>query len=107
MDSIGIHYILNVTERFSVTNTSEEGKIISSPALGFTGFLGADFPLAKRVTLFGQIGFDLVSFKWKEEFVGERNNNNSRGNTLFIETMTQITHHHQKSLDQTGSYLQV
>jgi hypothetical protein len=57
------------SETISIINYSEEGKIVSFPSLGFTGFLGADIPLADRVTLFSQIGFDLVSFKWKEEVV--------------------------------------
>jgi opacity protein-like surface antigen len=64
-------------------NPSEEGKIVSSPALGFTGFLGADFPLAKRITLFGQFGFDVVSFKWKEEVVEDATTTSRIGTHIF------------------------
>lgn len=66
-----------------VLNPSEEGKIVSSPALGFTGFLGADFPLADRITLFGQFGFDMVSFKWKEEIVEDATNTPRGTNIIY------------------------
>ncbi len=54
----------------NVTTSSERvGKFVAAPALGLTGFLGADFPLSSQLTLFGEIGFDAVSFKWKKEVV--------------------------------------
>ncbi len=46
-----------------------EGKYVAAPALGLTGFLGADFPLTSKLTLFGELGFDAVSFKWKKMVV--------------------------------------
>lgn len=45
---------------------SDKGKIKSYPALGFNGMIGADYPLSDKFGLFAEIGFDLVSFKWKK-----------------------------------------
>jgi opacity protein-like surface antigen len=47
------------------------GKYVAAPALGLTGFLGADFPLSSKLTLFGELGFDAASFKWKKEVIEE------------------------------------
>lgn len=76
-----LHFTRNETT--SGFNIREEGKIVSSPALGFTGFLGADFPLTKRITLFGQLGFDVVSFKWKEKVVEDATNDSRIGTHIF------------------------
>lgn len=54
----------------SITTSSErEGKFVAAPSLGLSGFLGADFPLSSKLTLFGELGFDAVSFRWKKEVV--------------------------------------
>lgn len=54
----------------SITTSSERiGKYVSAPSLGLTGFLGADFPLTSKLNLFGEFGFDAVSFRWKKEVV--------------------------------------
>lgn len=78
-----LHFTRVTRETISSISYSEEGKIVSSPALGFTGFLGADFPLAKRITLFSQIGFDLVSFKWKEEVIEKAPTASRIGTSIF------------------------
>jgi opacity protein-like surface antigen len=57
------------TSTIAVLTTERTGKYVASPALGLTGFLGADFPLSSKFTLFGELGFDAVSFKWKKEVV--------------------------------------
>ncbi|HMA65860.1 MAG: hypothetical protein ACM31E_10130, partial [Fibrobacterota bacterium] len=42
-----------------ITTSSERvGKYVAAPALGLTGFLGADFPITPKLTLFGELGFD-------------------------------------------------
>lgn len=48
-----------------------------------TGFPGADFPLAKRITLFGQFVFDVVSFKWKEKETEDAINTALFGTHIF------------------------
>ncbi len=61
----------SVTVLSTTTSTERVGKYVAAPALGLTGFLGADFPLSSKLTLFGEFGFDAVSFKWKKEVVEE------------------------------------
>jgi len=51
--------------------SSDKGKIVSHPALGFNGMLGADYPVSEKFGLFGELGFDLVSFKWKKRVSDE------------------------------------
>jgi opacity protein-like surface antigen len=47
------------------------GKITSKPALGFMGMLGTDYPLNDKLTLFGEIGCEQVSFSL-DKFVVEK-----------------------------------
>jgi opacity protein-like surface antigen len=51
-----------VSELATVGKQEAEGKITSSPALGFSGLLGTDYPLNDKVTLFGELGFEQISF---------------------------------------------
>ena len=65
--------------------TTEKGKIISNPALGFTGLLGANYPLSDRFALFAELAFDQVSFKWKKRLIDETNIAGHRIGTTFYE----------------------
>jgi opacity protein-like surface antigen len=53
--------------------TSEKGKIITNPTLGFTGLIGANYPISDIFALFGEIAFDQISFRWKKQVVDETN----------------------------------
>jgi len=43
----------------------------TAPSLGLSGLLGADFPLSSKLTMFGELGFDAVSFRWTKEDIKE------------------------------------
>ncbi len=47
------------------------GKITSKPALGFIGMLGTDYPLNDKLTLFGEVGCEQISFTL-DKFVVEK-----------------------------------
>lgn len=66
--------------------TSEKGKIITNPTLGFTGLIGADYPISDNFALFGELAFDQISFRWKKRVVDETNiADHSPGTTFFEE----------------------
>jgi len=69
----------------AILNTSEKGKIVSRPALGFCGLLGADYPLTDRFTLFGELAFNQVSFKWKKRVVDESTTSSEIGTHFYEE----------------------
>lgn len=75
------HY--EITRSEPTGTKTEKGRIVSSPTLGWTGLLGADYPVSDRVALFGEIAFDQVAFKWKKRIV-EQSNINEIG-TIFFE----------------------
>lgn len=52
------------------------GKITSNPALGFTGLLGADFPVSDIITIFGEFSFEQMSFNLSKRVIEESNINN-------------------------------
>ena len=56
----------NVVVKSDVAGTElkqeANGKITSKPALGFMGMLGTDYPLNDKLTLFGEVGCEQVSF---------------------------------------------
>lgn len=85
---VGIGFFWNSlhyeTTRTSPTETkNEEGRIISSPTLGLTGMLGADFPVSDIFSIFGEIAFEQLSFKWKERRIEKTNIIPSRVGTVF------------------------
>ena len=61
-----------VTEAGNITQEIT-GKITSKPALGFLGLLGADYPLNDKLTLFGELGFEQISFSLDKYVVEEPN----------------------------------
>jgi len=65
--------------------TTEKGKIISNPTLGFTGLIGADYPISDIFALFGEIAFDQISFRWKKKIVDQTNIQNHKLGTTFFE----------------------
>jgi opacity protein-like surface antigen len=67
----------------TTTSTERTGKFVAAPSLGLTGFLGADFPLTSKLTLFGELGFDAVSFKWKKEVVEKSPTPGDEGTHVF------------------------
>jgi len=64
---------------FEIVNESNNGtqkangNINASPSLGFTGLLGADFPLSDKLTIFGELGFEQMNFDLKEKVIKESN----------------------------------
>jgi opacity protein-like surface antigen len=67
-----LHYQATVV-RPVLGTTTEKGKIISSPSMGFTGMLGADYPISDAVSAFAELAFEQVSFKWKKKVVDGTN----------------------------------
>jgi len=53
----------------SVTETIE-GKIKTTPKLGFLGLAGANFPLSDLLTLYGELAFEQLSFTTKKNVQG-------------------------------------
>jgi hypothetical protein len=58
-----------IIDRGALGTVKEDGKFKSTPSLGFTGMLGANIPLSDFFTVFGEVGFEQVSFKWKKKVV--------------------------------------
>jgi opacity protein-like surface antigen len=50
---------------------NEEGAIQSSPTLGLVGLVGADFPLTDLMSLYSEVGFEQMSFKWKKRIIDQ------------------------------------
>lgn len=66
--------------------TTEKGKIITNPTLGFTGLIGVNYPISDNFALFGELAFDQISFRWKKQIVDETNiAGHSPGTTFFAE----------------------
>ena len=64
--------ISEVTEVAGTSVTQDTtGKITSKPSPGFFGLLGADFPLNDAFTLFGEIGFEQISFSLDKYVIKE------------------------------------
>ncbi|HEX2958888.1 MAG TPA: hypothetical protein VHO70_18785 [Chitinispirillaceae bacterium] len=51
------------------TALTEEGSIKSAPSFGLNGLLGVDYPISDLLSLFGEIGFDLTSFRWTKQMI--------------------------------------
>lgn len=56
-------------DNVSVTETIE-GKIKTTPKLGFLGLAGANFPLSDLLTLYGELAFEQLSFTTKKNVQG-------------------------------------
>ncbi len=52
------------------SNETIDGKIKTSPKLGFLGLAGANFPLSDLLTLYGELAFEQVSFTTKKSIEG-------------------------------------
>jgi opacity protein-like surface antigen len=78
-----LHYETTVMR--SNGTTTEKGKIISNPTLGFTGLIGADYPISDIFALFGEIAFDQISFRWKKKIVDQTNIVGNKLGTTFFE----------------------
>lgn len=60
-----------VTGTDALSNTiTVDGKIKTSPKLGFLGLAGADFPFSDLLTLYGELAFEQLSFTSKKEVRG-------------------------------------
>ena len=75
---VGVGFFWNsmsyeTTLAYENTTYNEEGKIRSGATLGLLGLLGADFPLSDLMSLYGELGFEQMSFKWKETEVKKTN----------------------------------
>lgn len=77
------HY--DITRSVSTGTTTEKGRIVSSPTLGWTGLIGGDYPVSDRIALFGEIAFDQVVFKWKKRIIEQTNIPGKRVGTTFFE----------------------
>lgn len=64
----GVYWNSRKFERVIETNVKQEanGSINSSPSLGFSGMLGTDYPIDDKLTLFGELGFEHVTFNLTE-----------------------------------------
>lgn len=62
-----LHY--DITEKIADSKFSENGKIKTSPKIGFLGEVGADYPLSDLMSLYGEIGFEMVSFTWDKQVI--------------------------------------
>jgi hypothetical protein len=51
------------------TTLTEDGSIKSAPSLGLNGLLGVDYPISDLLSLFGEIGFDMTSFRWTKQMI--------------------------------------
>jgi opacity protein-like surface antigen len=87
---VGLGYFWNsnhyeITRLRSTGTTTEKGRIVSSPTLGWTGLIGADFPVSDKIALFGEIAFDQVAFKWKKRIIEQTNIMDKKVKTDFFE----------------------
>jgi opacity protein-like surface antigen len=58
----------------STTGTQKaKGSIGTSTSFGFTGLLGANFPLSDKLTIFGETGFEQMNFDLKHIIIDESN----------------------------------
>ncbi|MCX7726501.1 MAG: outer membrane beta-barrel protein [Chitinispirillaceae bacterium] len=78
---VGMGFFWNIRPFKAVLTTpsgtqNAEGRITSNPALGFTGLLGADFPVSDIITIFGEFAFEQMSFNLSKRVVEESNINN-------------------------------
>ncbi|MFP4416235.1 MAG: hypothetical protein ACOC4C_05340 [Fibrobacterota bacterium] len=67
------------------TTYTESETFDSKAALGFNGFMGADFPLMEDLSLFGEIGFEQLSFTWKKQEITETNIPGSSESTVTFD----------------------
>jgi opacity protein-like surface antigen len=65
------------------TTQTEKGNIQSAPSLGFNGLIGADYPISDLLSLFGEVGFDMTSFRWTKQKIKETQFNRSTGTNYF------------------------
>jgi opacity protein-like surface antigen len=87
---VGLGYFWNslhyeISRSAQAGTTTEKGRIVSSPTLGFTGLIGADYPISDIVSIFGEIAFDQVSFRWKKQIVETTNIKDHKIGTSFFE----------------------
>ena len=74
---VGLGFFWN-SRRFEITDNDPQlgerkasGKIASFPTLGFTGQLGTDYPVNDKLTLFGELAFEQISFALNKSIVKE------------------------------------
>ncbi len=65
------------------TTRTEEGSIKSAPSLGFNGLIGVDYPISDLLSLFGEIGFDMTSFRWTKQMIDNTEFNRATGSYNF------------------------
>jgi opacity protein-like surface antigen len=65
------------------TTQTEKGSIQSAPSLGFNGLIGADYPISDLLSLFGEVGLDMTSFRWTKQKIKDTQFNRSTGSYNF------------------------
>lgn len=84
-----LRYEINSTRRNEIAGISsdstrtEEGSIRSTPSFGFNGLLGVDYPISDLLSLFGEIGFDMTSFRWTKQMIDNTEFNRATGSYNF------------------------
>lgn len=86
---VGIGFYWNAlsyetTRTIADTSQTEKGSIKSAPSLGLNGLIGVDYPLNDLLSLFGEVGFDMTSFRWTKQKIKETGiTGNSNGSYNF------------------------
>ncbi|MBN1601900.1 MAG: hypothetical protein JW915_09835 [Chitinispirillaceae bacterium] len=73
---VGIGFYWNAlsyetTRTIADSTQTEKGSIKSAPSLGLNGLIGVDYPLNDLLSLFGEVGFDMTSFRWTKQKIKE------------------------------------
>jgi opacity protein-like surface antigen len=73
---VGIGFYWNslnyeMTRIIADSSQTEKGSIQSAPSLGFNGLIGVDYPVSDLFSLFGEVGFDMTSFRWTKQKIKE------------------------------------
>jgi len=71
-----------ITRKSTNATQNAKGSISSSPSLGFSGIFGVDYPLNDKATLFGEMGFEEISFSLSKYKVKESNIPGITGGTV-------------------------
>jgi opacity protein-like surface antigen len=72
-----------ITQTSPVTTLTENGSIKSAPSLGLNGLLGVDYPLSDLLSLFGEIGLEMTSFRWTKQMIKNTEFNRATGSYNF------------------------
>jgi len=73
------------TTETSVGTFTENGSYKSAPSIAFLGSLGADFPIADMISLFGEIGFEQMAFVWTKQIIEKTTIRNHSPQTIIYE----------------------